>query len=172
MTFWTKLAQKRYFWTKTKKVNSIIQFYIFKLGIKFHLKLTILTIWNKFSQKGYFQSKAEKVNIAIEFCIFELKTDNFDFLDQICPKRAFLITTAQLHSWKPEFRFCIGSNPAYSVLEIRDGEDLWQWSWLEIRLCLLLVNHTTKQFIIIIINEKSEHCHRIVHMWISVGTKF
>ena len=35
-----------------------------------------------------------------------------------------VITTAQLHSTKPEFRFCAGSNPARGVSEIRDGEDL------------------------------------------------
>ena len=35
-----------------------------------------------------------------------------------------VITTAQLHSTKPELRFCAGSNPARGVLEIRDGEDL------------------------------------------------
>ena len=35
-----------------------------------------------------------------------------------------IVTTAQLHSTKAELRFCAGSNPACSVLEIRDGEDL------------------------------------------------
>ena len=45
-----------------------------------------------------------------------------------------VITTAQLHSTKPELRFCAGSNPARGVSEIRDGEDLPQWSRLEIRL--------------------------------------
>ena len=34
------------------------------------------------------------------------------------------ITTAQLHSTKPELKFCAGSNPACEVWEIRDGEDL------------------------------------------------
>ena len=34
------------------------------------------------------------------------------------------ITTAKLHSDKPELRFRTGSNPARSVSEIRDGEDL------------------------------------------------
>ena len=48
--------------------------------------------------------------------------------------RVVSIFTAQLHSRKPECRFCAGSNPACGVLEIRDGEDLWQWSLLEIRL--------------------------------------
>ena len=35
-----------------------------------------------------------------------------------------VITTAQLHSTKPELRFCSGSNTAHSMWEIRDGEDL------------------------------------------------
>ena len=43
-----------------------------------------------------------------------------------------VITTVQFHSAKPELRFCGGTNPAYGLLEIRDGEDLWQWSRLEI----------------------------------------
>ena len=34
-----------------------------------------------------------------------------------------VIATAQLHSTKPELRFCAGSNPACDVSEIRDGED-------------------------------------------------
>ena len=36
--------------------------------------------------------------------------------------RSEVITTAQLHSTKPECRFCTGSNPARGVSEIRDGE--------------------------------------------------
>ena len=39
-----------------------------------------------------------------------------------------VITTAQLHSMKPEIRLCAGSNPVCEVPEIRDGEDLWQLS--------------------------------------------
>ena len=41
-------------------------------GIKFHLKLTVLTFWTKFDQKGYFPCKTEKVNITVVFCIFVL----------------------------------------------------------------------------------------------------
>ena len=61
-----------------------------------------------------------------------------------------VITTAQLHSIKPELRLYAGSNPARSVSEIRDGEDLLQWSCLEIRLNAF--HRSTipqKQFIII-----------------------
>ena len=35
-----------------------------------------------------------------------------------------VITTAQIHSTKPELWFCAGSNLARDVSEIRDGEDL------------------------------------------------
>ena len=39
---------------------------------------------------------------------------------------AVVINTAQLHLTKPELRFCTGSKPACDMLEILDGEDLWQ----------------------------------------------
>ena len=35
-----------------------------------------------------------------------------------------VITTAQLHSSKPEISFCTGSKPVCSMSEIGDGEDL------------------------------------------------
>ena len=35
-----------------------------------------------------------------------------------------VISTAQLHLTKSELRLCAGSNPAWGVLEIRNGEDL------------------------------------------------
>ena len=55
-------------------------------------------------------------------------------------------------STKPELRFCAGSNPAHGVSEIRDGEDLWQCSLLEIRInAFRRSTIPQKQFIIIII---------------------
>ena len=46
-----------------------------------------------------------------------------------------LSLTAQLQSTKPELRFCAGSNLACGMVEIYcDGEYLWQWTQLEIRL--------------------------------------
>ena len=41
---------------------------------------------------------------------------------------------SQLHSPKPELRFCAGSSAVRRLSDIRDDEDLWQWSRLEIRL--------------------------------------
>ena len=51
-----------------------------------------------------------------------------------CRRGEVVITTAQLHSTKAGSSFCAGSNPARGVSEIRNGENLWQWSWMEIRL--------------------------------------
>ena len=77
----------------------------------------------------------------------------FLFLNNYIRGGVVVITTAQLHSTKPELRFCAGSNPARGVSEIRDGEDLWQWSRLEIRLnAFRRSTIPQKQFIIIIIN--------------------
>ena len=56
-----------------------------------------------------------------------------------------VITTAQHHSTKPELRFFAGANPARGMSEIRNGEDLWQWLRLEIRLnAFRRFNHITK----------------------------
>ena len=50
-------------------------------------------------------------------------------------------TTSFIKVWTQVLRRFISCS---CVSEIRDGEDLWQWSWLEIRLRLSSVNHTTK----------------------------
>ena len=45
-----------------------------------------------------------------------------------------VITTAQLPLTNPELKFCRCSNPAHNVSEICDGENLLEWSQLEVRL--------------------------------------
>ena len=66
--------------------------------------------------------------------------------------------TRKTHYCTTSFRFCAGSNPACGVSEIRDGEDLWQWSWLEIRInAFRRSTILQKQFIIIIILSCTEH---------------
>ena len=66
-------------------------------------------------------------------------------------KLVVVITIAQLHSTKLQVRFSTGSNPARSIPEIRDGEDLWQLPRLEIRLkSFRRSTIPQKQFIIII----------------------
>ena len=54
-----------------------------------------------------------------------------------------VITTAQLHSTKPALSFCAGSNPARSVSEINNGEDLTMVPVGNKAKRLSLVNDTT-----------------------------
>ena len=87
-------------------MNITIEFFIFILysiinyssRTNFQLKLTTAIFWTKFAEKGsYSQSKANKIDTTIEFCIFELvivsnfNLNNFEFLDQICPRKKFMV---------------------------------------------------------------------------------
>ena len=75
-----------------------------------------------------------------------------------------VITTAQLHSTKPEIRFCAVSNPARDVSEIRNGENVWQWSELKIKLSAFCRSTIPqRQFIIIIIIII--HHHHLDNIW-------
>ena len=81
--------------------------------------------------------------ILFEEALYRIETDfHMNYNTELCiffewiswRRGVVVITTAQLHSTKPELRFCAGSNPARGVSEIRDGEDLR----------LSSVNHNTK----------------------------
>ena len=73
-----------------------------------------------------------------------------------------VITNAWLHSTKPELRFCAGSNPVCSVSEIRDGEDLWQWSRLGNKTKRLSsFNHTTKTI------HHHHHIYPFIHIYLT-----
>ena len=92
--------------------------------------------------------------------LFEL---SYNLIEKIVVPWLVVITTAQLHSTKPKLRFCAGSNPARCMSEIRNGEDLWQWSRLEIRLntfCWSTIPQ--KQFIIIYLSSsQSTKCNSL-----------
>ena len=92
--------------------------------------------------------------------LFEL---SYNLIEKIVVPWLVVITTAQLHSTKPKLRFCAGSNPARCMSEIRNGEELWQWSRLEIRLnafCWSTIPQ--KQFIIIYLSSsQSTKCNSL-----------
>ena len=82
-------------------------------------------------------------------------------------------TTAQLQSTTPELRFCPGSNSALGVSKIRDGEDLWQWSRLKIRLNACRRSTIPQKHFIIIYHDPhksndnySEGCY----FWLTVSS--
>ena len=68
---------------------------------------------------GVLKPTLEKAIVIFEISIFEFVKMQ-SFMVPWCSG----YHTAQLHSTKPELRFCVGSNPARGVSEIRDGEDL------------------------------------------------
>ena len=65
-----------------------------------------------------------------------------------------VVTTGQLHSINLELRFSAGSNLARVVSEIRDGEDLWQCSRLEMRLNAFRQSTIPQKQFFIIIKQK------------------
>ena len=107
LIFLTRFTKKGFSGLKQKKQTPHIFYIILNIQIslvqnfssKYELRLRICIFLDQICTKRYFQSKTEKVNIIIEFRIFKLVswyqisslTDNFDFFDQICPKRVFLV---------------------------------------------------------------------------------
>ena len=70
----------------------------------------------------YIVEKSVKKELNTSKILFKLCNVHFQFWNEWC-SGVVVITTAQLHSTKPELRFCAGSNPARGVSEIPDGED-------------------------------------------------
>ena len=72
--FWTKLAQKGCFQSKTDAKNTAIEFWIFELiwVAIFFPEQANLNFWTKYIQKRYLGPKPKKVNVPIEFCILQL----------------------------------------------------------------------------------------------------
>ena len=63
-----------------------------------------------------------------------LNPDTGPCLNPLRRRVVVVIIIVQLNSTKPELRFSADSSPARRVSKICDGEKLWQWSRLEIRL--------------------------------------
>ena len=107
------------------------------------LKSDVLEMCDKLQIKGFLMTvDIEKAFDSINHCFLIKVLEKYgfekDFIKWIkillqvqeWHRGVVVITTTQLHSTKPEPRFCAGSNPARGGLEIRDGEDLKQRSRL------------------------------------------
>ena len=115
MIFGTNFQRKVYFQSKTEKNKHHYWILLIRISLSsnFQLKLTIAIFWTKFAKKGsYFQSKTDKIDTTIEFCIFELifvsnfTLNNFEFLDQICPRKIFMVKNrkSEHHHWIPHIQ--------------------------------------------------------------------
>ena len=122
--FWNKVAQERYLWSKTEKVNIIIEFRIFKLVLvpNFSLNWQFWFFWPDLPKKGFSGLKQKKWTPHIFYIILHI---------QISLVRNFS------SNW--QFWF-FGPNLPKKVFPVK--------------------------------NRKSEHHHGILHIWISLDTKF
>ena len=68
-------------------------------------------------------AKSSLVHFALMFAFLVIKITFSVVMSSWCRGVVF-ITTAQLHSTKPELRFCASPNSDRGVSEIRDGENL------------------------------------------------
>ena len=119
--------------------------------------------WSPFFFRWYINAGKIKLNIQkgepnkglqledrrIKYVEGKIWVDHFAKFLSNC---AYVVISRQLHPIKPQLRFCADLNHARVVPDIRNGEDLWQWSRLEIRLITIRWSTIPKnQFIIIII---------------------
>ena len=88
-TFWTRSAKKgSYFQPKTDKIDTTIEFCIFKLVFvsNFTLNKQFWIFGPNLPKKDIYGQKQKKWTSSLNS-----ETDNFDFFDQIYPKRVFLV---------------------------------------------------------------------------------
>ena len=115
--------------------------------------------------KRYFQSKTQNVNIINEFCIFKLVLVPdfslnwqywFFWLD--LPKKGF--SGLKQKKWTPLIFYLILH---IQISLVRNVSSNWQFWFFESNL---------PKKVFPVKNWKSQHQHEILHIWISLGTKF
>ena len=119
MIFWTKFAQKVCFPPKTEKVNTTIEFYIFKL-VKvpnFSLNWQFWFFGPNLPKKGVSGLKGKKWTPPLDSAYsnsryqISAEIDNFNFLGQICPKNVFSVWNrkSEHHHWILHIRISLGT---------------------------------------------------------------
>ena len=102
-----------------------IQHIRISLSTKFQLQLIILIFWNKLSQTEYSRPKTKKWTSRLNSAYLNLFnyrvlpwTDNFNFLDQICPKSVFPIKSRKsgYHHWILHVRISVGNNFQFRLI--------------------------------------------------------
>ena len=128
------------FWKRLEDVLKTFLQDVLKTSWRYIDKTNILvltkTSWRRLHQDecllGAYSIYARNLSTGSTKLLLQRYTTSLIFLKNVkqCLWRrgVVIITTAQFYSTKPELRLCAGSNPAVRVSEIRDGEDIWQWS--------------------------------------------
>ena len=100
MNFLTKFPQERYLWSKTEKVNMIIEFPMFKLFLMPNFRLN-WQFWTRFAKKGFFWTRHNFYIILLHIqisLVWNFSSNwQFWFLGPNLPKKVFSIK-----NWKSE----------------------------------------------------------------------
>ena len=122
MNFWTKFAPKRYLWSKTEKVNIIIEFCSFKLVLVPNFKLS-WQFWFSLPdlpKKGLFGLKQKKWTPHIFYIILHIQISlvrnfssnwQFWFFGPNLHKNIFLVKNwkSEHHHWIPHIQISLGT---------------------------------------------------------------
>ena len=157
--FLTKFAQERYLWSKTEKVNIIIEFCIFKsvLVPNFRLNWQFWSFWPDLPKKGFPGLKQKKWALHIFHTILHIYISlvrnfssnwQFWFFGPNFPKKVFPVENIILH---------------IHISLVQNFSSNWQFWFFG-------PNFPKKVFPVK--DRKSEHYHGIVHILISLGTKY
>ena len=124
-----------------------------------------MNFWTKFTQEKYLHSKTEKVNIIIEFCMFKLiLVPNFSLSWQFwsfwpdLPKKGF--SGLKQKKWTLLIFYTILH---FQISLVQNFSSNWQF-WF--------FGPNLPKKVFPVKNWKSEHHHWILHIQISLGTKF
>ena len=158
-----RICAKRIFPFKNKKGDHhhlILHIWI-SLATKFQLQLIILTFGPNLPKKHSSNQKQKMwtspLNSACSnLCRHQISasTDNFDFLDQICPERVFPLK----EKWTASLNFAYSNYSRYQISASTDKFDS--------------LEQTCPKRVFPVKNKKSEYHRWILHVRISVGTKF
>ena len=164
--FFDQIGPKSYFWSKTEKVNIIIELCIFKLVLvpNFRLAWKFWYFWPNLPKKGFPGLKQKKWTSHIFYIILLIQiglvrnlSSNWKscFFGTNLPKKLFLVKI-----WKSEHHHWILH---IQISLVRNLSSNWQFWFFG-------PNWPKKVFLVK--NWKSEHHHWTLHIQISLGNKF
>ena len=167
-SFWPDLPKKGFSGLKQKKWTPLIFYTI--LHFQISLVQNFSSNWQFWFfgpnlPKRYFQSKTGKVNIIIEFCIFKLVlVPNFSLNWQYW--FFWLDLSKKVFSGLKQKKWT--SHVFYIMLHIQISL-MWNWSskWQ-----FWFFGSNLAKRVFPVANRKSHYHHGILHIWISLGTKF
>ena len=158
MNFLTKFPQERYLWSKTEKVNMIIEFPMFKLFLMPNFRLN-WKFWTRFAKKGFFWTRHNFYIILLHIqisLVWNFSSNwQFWFFGPNLPKKVFPVKNR-----KSEHHHGILHIHISLVQNLKSNWQFW------------FFGPNLPKKLLPVKNWKSEHHHWIPYVQIRLGTKF